>query len=67
MENKNDIIKKLEEYRVTSGKSYEKISREIGISFGTVYRWCKASRNGKPSISDLGAIRLEEYLKRQNS
>ena len=61
------IIKRLQEYKKTSGKSFEKIGAEIGVSLYTVRRWYYAdkSTNGRDGISNLGLFRLEYYLNQQ--
>ena len=61
------LIKRLQEYKKASGKSFERIGAEIGISLYTVRRWHYAdqNKNGKNGISNMGLFRLEYYLNQQ--
>jgi transcriptional regulator with XRE-family HTH domain len=53
-------IKLLKEYRKKHKKSYEQISREIGISMRTVYRWFQ-KENDIPS--PMAREKILAYLK----
>ena len=56
------ILDRLKEYRYTTQETYESISREIGVSYGTVFRWL----NKEPKISGVHIKAIDEFLKKKN-
>ena len=54
-----ELLKKLKEEK---GLSYEKIARDLEVSFNTVYRWLAYN---KPPRSMVMVNRIQDYLKRK--
>lgn len=55
------ILDKFKQYRYQTMETYESIAREIGVSYGTVFRWL----NDEPKISGLHIKAVEEFLRKK--
>lgn len=58
-----DQIKQLREIKDSQGLSFERMSREIGISSRTLFRWI----HGQNVPSLMATERLKDYLQKQES
>lgn len=54
----NDIIARLEEYRLENRMSQERLAKMLGVAFITVSRWL----NGHNRPSTIQAYHLEKFL-----
>jgi transcriptional regulator with XRE-family HTH domain len=55
-------VEQLREIKENRALSFEGMSREIGVSYRTLFRWL----HGKNAPSFLATERLNEYLRKQN-
>lgn len=51
-------IEKLKQYKEEKDISYEKLAREIGVSYRTLFRWL--NEDSKPS--DMGLKIIKDFL-----
>lgn len=61
-EDRKTILDKLKEYKHGTQDTYENIAREIGVAYGTVFRWI----NGEPKLNGLHIKAVHEFLTKKN-
>jgi len=54
-------LDQLRQFKDQENISYEKLAREIGISYRTLFRWL----NGESKPSDMGLKIIKEFLERK--
>jgi transcriptional regulator with XRE-family HTH domain len=55
----NDLIKKLEAYRLKNKISQENLAKKLGVAFSTVNRWL----NGKSEPNKIQNYHIKELIK----
>ena len=59
----NDLIKRLETYRLENKIPQEEIAERLGVAFSTVNRWL----NGKSKPNKIQSYHIEKLLKNRSS
>ena len=56
----DDLIKKLEQYRLENRITQQELAKKIGVNFSTVSRWL----NDKTKPNKIQAYHIEKFLKK---
>lgn len=57
----DNLVKRLEEYRLENRISQEQLAQEIGVVFSTVSRWL----NSKTKPNKMQQYHIEKYLRKR--
>ena len=55
-----ELLQRLEQWRVYNNMSLEKLAQELGVTYGTVHRWC---RKGQTKILPLYEDKVKDFIK----